>query len=268
VITLIKSIKSFIDQKTGTSEISDGLIYVCQAGSFISGTNDETSDLDFRAVSLLGEDYHVGLKNFDHSKLIAGEGKINSQDDLDVEIFSPRHFIKEAYYGEIIPFEMLHVTQDFRLFENSDIFGPIMSIRELFLSKALVKRYLRFVQSCYKKSLVPVKNLRRPDKIQRAEMYGYESKDAMNAIKCSRLMIELLTTGEVNLYRKDCEELLDIKRGKYTKPEYVAIIEELIKELEAKLQESQRFSDMPNFERVNNFVKKYNLFLYKHFGLI
>ncbi|MFC4101569.1 DNA polymerase beta superfamily protein [Paenibacillus xanthanilyticus] len=259
---MLEEAQRFIANKTGSAELANGLIYVCQAGSVISGTNDETSDLDLRGIVLLDANDVLGLKSFEHTKLVGGAGKINAADDLDIELFSPRHLIKEAYYGEMVPFEMMYVSERFQLLRDERVL-PILEARELFLSKALVKRYIGFIKGCCKRALVPAASLKRPDKIARVERYGYETKEAMNAIKCSRLMIELLDTGDIQLYRRDREELLDIKRGKYKPAEYLAIIDELIVELESKLQASVKLDSLPDFERVNAFLKAYTMRIYK-----
>ncbi|MEO2202401.1 nucleotidyltransferase domain-containing protein [Paenibacillus pabuli] len=258
---LIMEVREFVSNKIGSDDISNSMIYLCQAGSHISGTNDETSDLDFRAISAPDISTVFGLDAFDHTKLIGGQGKINHKDDFDVEIYSPREFIKDAYYGEIIPFEMLHVGEEFQL-DLAKPFKPLYDRRDMFLSKSVVRKYSKFIDGCFKKSAVPVKSLKREDKIQRATAYGYETKEAMNSIKCLRLMIELLDTGEVNLYRKDREELLDIKRGKYTVEEYHKIYKELREELESKLKENTAIPDRANYKQVNEFLISYMRFLY------
>ncbi|TYP79224.1 DNA polymerase beta superfamily protein [Paenibacillus methanolicus] len=259
---MLDKAKRFIADRTGSADLADGLIYVCQAGSVISGTNDETSDLDYRGIVFLDANYFLGLKSFEHTKLVGGTGKINAADDLDIELFSPRHFIKEAYHGEIVPFEMMYVSERFQLLRDDRVL-PILEARELFLSKALVKRYIGFIKGCCKRALVPADSLKRPDKIARAERYGYETKEAMNAIKCARLMIELLDTGDIRLYRRDREDLLEIKRGKYKRDEYLVIIDDLIAEAESKLHANAKLGNMPDFDQVNAFLKDYTMWLYK-----
>lgn len=53
------------------------------------------------------------------------------------------------------------------------------------------------------------------------EKYGYDTKFAMHAIRLLRQGYEILTEGTVNVYRKDREELLDIKNGKWTYDEVI-----------------------------------------------
>lgn len=83
---MLDAVRRFVAERTGSNEMADGLIYVCQAGSVISGTNDETSDLDFRGITHMGDRYFLGLKSFEHTKLVGCTEKINAANDSDIEL--------------------------------------------------------------------------------------------------------------------------------------------------------------------------------------
>lgn len=263
---MLKKIEDFLYEKMGENSLFNDLIYVCQGGSFISGTDDETSDLDFRGIVLLNDNYQIGLAKYDHDKYLSGDQKINSFLDLDVELFSTQHFIRSAYHGEIITIEMLYVDDKF-VFKRNDIFNDLYNQREQFLSLLYVKKYLSFIKGCYNRSLADVKNLKRKDKIERTELYGFETKYAMNAIKCSRILIEFLTTHELNFYRKDKDELMSIKKGSLSKEEFINMYNELQNEINAKIEETT-LPNKPDYEKINSFTKDYNKKILRYLNII
>ncbi|MDB4311979.1 nucleotidyltransferase domain-containing protein [bacterium] len=57
------------------------------------------------------------------------------------------------------------------------------------------------------------------------EKYGYDTKHASHLIRLLRMGEEVLTTGKVNVERADAQELLDIRHGKYTYDEILAMAE-------------------------------------------
>jgi len=46
--------------------------------------------------------------------------------------------------------------------------------------------------------------------------YGYDVKNASHVIRLLRMALEYLTMGELNVFREDTSELIDIKRGKWS----------------------------------------------------
>jgi hypothetical protein len=57
------------------------------------------------------------------------------------------------------------------------------------------------------------------------EHHGYDTKHASHLIRLLRMGEEILTTGEVIVKRPDAQELLDIRAGKYTYNELLAMAE-------------------------------------------
>ena len=46
--------------------------------------------------------------------------------------------------------------------------------------------------------------------------YGYDVKNASHVVRLLRMALEYLMTGELNVFREDASELIDIKRGKWS----------------------------------------------------
>ncbi len=261
---MIKQIENLINNKKDCPVKFDNLIYVCQGGSHIAGTNDDTSDFDFRSIAIPSDDYVIGIDKFEHTKVVTGKNKINQFEDFDLEIFSFDYFINQAANGEVIPTEMLWVDNKY-VHKKSDIMNLLLDNRDLFLSKNVVFRYMGFVIGCINRAFLPIeiveKDAKRPDRIERVRKYGYETKFVMNAIKCLRICVGLLKNNQIELYREDKEELLDIKNGKlghFDKgiTEAKKVIYELEQEKECLLQQSS-LPKRVNKELVNKFKKDF-----------
>jgi predicted nucleotidyltransferase len=259
----MEKIKTFMDVKKPEHYTFSDIEYLVPGGSFVSGTNDETSDFDFRAIVLLEDDYYIGLKKFEHQKLISGEGNINnSNEDMDLEVFELLYFVRRLIEGDIIPFEMIYLPRSLSLL-SSRLLQPILDHRELFLSKQIAAKYWGFIHKCLRRMDIPAKDFKKQISVQRVNAFGYETKEAMNAIKVLRLTNELLETGETSLMRKDKAELMQIKRGEWSKSEVIACIEALKSKNKDLFVCSNIIPEKVDFAKANDFYKKYVNFVFE-----
>jgi len=232
-----------------SEDVANNVIYTCLGGSHISGTNDETSDIDLRSITSLTQSYYTGVNKFEHTKLTYNDVGFNQYGDLDIELFSLYHFLRELYHGEIIPFEMIHVEAKHRL-EIPEILSSVFAHKDRFVTKKVLTRYMRFVHKYHQKaSLKGVSKVNRTDRVNRVTMYGYETKYAMNVIKVCEMIQEILSGKAVNLYRNNKDFLLSVKSGYYTQDQYIAVAEDLIKECNEKIEDSSDIAPYvdPNF---------------------
>jgi predicted nucleotidyltransferase len=256
-------VQKFVDARSCGHFTFDDFIYLVPGGSFVSGTNDETSDLDYRAVVLLNDDYYFGLKQFEHQKIISGEGGINTSNlDLDVEVFEVFSFLRQAINGEIIPFEMLFINPALALISNR-IFSPILVNRDLFLSKQVAAKYYGFIQKCIHRMSLPESHFKKEISKFRVREFNYESKEAMNAIKTLRISNELLRGEAPSLMRSDREELMKIKRGEVEKDVILSMIDDLLGENRRLYKESKLVPEKVDFEKAHLFVKGFKKDLYE-----
>lgn len=243
----MRNVIEFLKNKNVEDVIYNNLGYICQSGSHIFGTNNEDSDLDYRGIVLPNEDYIIGLKEFNHLKLVEGEGNLNLSDDLDVELFSLKKFIMDLYKGHGIAFEMLFVNDNFIKFTD-DRLKPIFNKKELFLSKSFAFHYLSMNNQFERRIDIKVGNIKNPLSIDRIEKYGYETKNASKAIQHLRLLNDFLNTGELNFYREDREELKSIKRGEFS-------LEDIKYEINTRRPEIESLIENSNMERKPDFIK-------------
>lgn len=102
------------------------------------------------------------------------------------------------------------------------------------------------------------KNQRNETRGALEEAYGYDTKHAMHLIRLLRSGIEILQNGIVPVRRKDAQELLDIRAGKFT---YEELVTEASK-LESIIKEVAQKSSLP--EKVDvNLVKDVTFEMYR-----
>ncbi|MGH9124466.1 MAG: DNA polymerase beta superfamily protein [Acidimicrobiales bacterium] len=74
---------------------------------------------------------------------------------------------------------------------------------------------------------------RNPARAALEARYGYDTKHAMHLARLQRMALEILTTGNVVVYRPDCEELLAIRSGAWTFDELESNSARLAAEIES-----------------------------------
>jgi uncharacterized protein len=74
---------------------------------------------------------------------------------------------------------------------------------------------------------------RNPERAATEERYGYDTKHALHLLRLYRMGIEILTKGIVRVHRPDAAWLREVKTGRYTYPQLMALIEDLKEELTA-----------------------------------
>lgn len=91
-------------------------------GSHLYGTNNENSDLDFKAI-YLPTARDIVLHTYEKTKVITRqkkEGERNTKDDIDIEIFSLDRFLDQLMEGQTWALDML-----FGYYQNGGCIGEI-----------------------------------------------------------------------------------------------------------------------------------------------
>jgi len=80
--------------------------------------------------------------------------------------------------------------------------------------------------------------------------YGYDTKHGAHLVRLLRMCKEILSEGEVNVYRDDADELLSIRRGEWTYDDLMAFVDDE----ESRIEEAYKTSKLPrtpNKEELN-----------------
>lgn len=83
---------------------------------------------------------------------------------------------------------------------------------------------------------------RNPARAELERRHGYDTKHAMHLIRLMRMGIEALTDGELNVRRRDAEELLSIRNGALSFDE----LEALTDGLQQEIQQAAKVTTLPS----------------------
>jgi uncharacterized protein len=124
---------------------------------------------------------------------------------------------------------------------TTDTWNHFSARPELFLAKGHVKPFLGFADDQMKRLL----GQKRQKNIHRAkleEKHGYDTKYAMHVIRLYREAKELMECGRITLPRPNRDELIEIRKGKYS----LAEIQALGAQLESEALAAQATSPLPD----------------------
>lgn len=85
------------------------------------------------------------------------------------------------------------------------------------------------------------KKQRNPRRAELEAKYGYDTKHAMHLVRLMRTGLELLTTGELSVRRRDADELVLVRDGKLAYEEVVVMAEQLA----ARMRDAAEHSTLP-----------------------
>lgn len=169
------------------------------AGSVSYGTNVPSSDLDIRGIYLPNKkDY---LSCFKAVKEKVEEG--------DVKYWDLRQFIRLATKGSPNILETLWVPKRFIQISSAQ-FELLRKNRPLFLSQKIKSTFLGFAKS-QRESFITAALIAEYDESPSDFKAPY--KAAMHYIRILRMGCELAEEGELNVYRRDRNSLLEIRNG-------------------------------------------------------
>lgn len=134
-------------------------VFVTVTGSFLYGTNTESSDRDYAGVFIPHEDYVFGLRTIEEIDLSTTDKDItgkNTPGAVDCKLYEIRKFLKLCYDCNPNIIEMLFAPKGYFYFD--EIFAPVLENRELFISTNLVNRFIGYAISQERKMYIKLEN--------------------------------------------------------------------------------------------------------------
>lgn len=223
-------------------------------GSIAHGTyvpNDDPlsfDDKDLIGICIPPADYYMGLKEFGSR----GTEEIIS-DPWDVVIYEHRKALRLLAKGNPNMLCMLWAPPEFTV--NYTAAGEaLLASKHLFATKAAFNAYRGYAKSQLDKMSKGVYHGYMGEK-RRAlvDKFGYDTKNASHAIRILRQGIDFMQTGEVEVYRSDAAELLDIKQGKFSFEEIRAEAMSLDDEL-AAAGDASRLPEEPDWKAISDLA--------------
>ncbi len=188
-------------------------------------------DIDTVGVALLPIEYYFGFHKFT-------KGKQVDVNEFDMVFYDIRHFFSLLLNSNPNVLSTLFLRPQYYI-HTTKYWDRIVENRNLFISKAAFKSFCGYANDQLKKMNGTQCTGRLGAKRKALiEKYGYDVKKGSTLIMILRQGIELLLSGELNVFRPDWQELLEIKDGKYKKQEIIDMAEGLFREARVAYEQS------------------------------
>lgn len=182
-------------------------------GSHLYGVDTPDSDRDYRGVYIPSAD-EILLGDYREtvSECTSGMHQKNTKDDIDVNLFSLKRFIRLAVKGDIGAIDMIHAPDEM-IVENSDVWRFIRNNRSKFYSANMrgMQGYL-------------TKTTRYMESYSNARSW----KDASHALRVGYQLLEILNTGDLKFPLINRDRVLACKLGKLSHDEVLQELQGLI----------------------------------------
>lgn len=191
-------------------------IFMGKAGSAAYGTMTPESDTDLRGVFLAEPKHLIGLGNIE---------TYTEEQPIDLQCYELRHFAKLCLNGSPLQVEMLWYPDECWTI-RAPAWTKLTNIKRAFLGKHLKKTLGGFTQGDIKR--IQGNSMAKCGAKGKllVEKFGYNTKHASNAYRLLKMSEILWTTSElvVRLPEKERNEIIAIKKGKYTREEFLKYI--------------------------------------------
>lgn len=197
-----------------------------------------TDDTDWYGLYIPPPPMVLGLRREEHFVFTTG-GKPggNGPSDVDVCLYTLTKWAGLAAKGNPSALHFLFAPLEF----TTATWEQVSSRPELFLAKTHALPFLGFADDQMKR-LLGQKGQKNVHRAELEKEHGYDTKYAMHVIRLYGEAKELMECGRITLPRPNKDELVAIRRGKYSLGE----IQELGRQLESEAFAAQARSPLPD----------------------
>jgi len=173
-----------------------------------SSDPDSIDDKDIMGVFVGSINNYLGFDKQEHKDTFIGE--------WDAVSYEIRKFVRLLLKSNPNVLSLLWVNDKHIIYE--DELGKLLrDNKQIFVSKAAYHSFNGYAYSQFKRMTQFHYQGYMGDKRKRlVEKFGYDVKNGAHLIRLLRMGIEFLTDGELHVERADAEQLLEIKRGKWS----------------------------------------------------
>jgi uncharacterized protein len=209
-------------------------------GTYIPDKNGGIDDKDVMGICVPPIAYYFGLKKFEQYQGFVGE--------YDFVLYEFK-----KYMGLLLkcnPNVMGLLWLDDNMYITRTALGTILiENRDIFSSKLSYKSFTGYaysqLASMEKWNVNGYLGAKRKALI---EKHGYDTKNAAHLIRLLRMGIEFLSTGRLNVFREDAQQLMAIKKGEYSLERIQHMAEQLFHTAELALINS-KLPDEPDYAK-------------------
>jgi predicted nucleotidyltransferase len=217
----------------------ENLIMVCIGASQAHGAKvGAANDTDWYGLYIPPPTKVLGLEREEHFVFTTG-GKVggNGPQDVDVCLYTLLKWARLAAKGNPSALHFLFAPFAF----TTETWDHVSARPEIFLAIGHVKPFLGFADDQMKR-LLGQKGQKNVHRAELEQKHGYYTKYAMHIIRLYEEAKELMEHGRITLPRPNHDELIDIRKGKYSLTE----IRELGAQLESEALAAQSTSPLPD----------------------
>ncbi len=249
--------------REGNASLSDWCIMLAYRGSVAHGmyipNSDPNSidDIDLMGICIPPAENYLGLKRFGSR----GTQEIKV-DEWDIVVYEAQKAISLLAVGNPNILGMLWLDEYVSLSTEGQM---LVDNRELFSTKRVYHAFTGYAHGQLKRMThFAFEGYMGEKRKQIVERHGYDTKNAAHLVRLLRMGIEFMESGRMNVNRSgiDADELLDIKRGKWSLEE-VKLESDRLFALSRGARDNSKLPEYPDNDKVNQLcvdMIKYRLF--------
>lgn len=199
--------------------LDEWAILRCYRGSITHGTylgtkeEHSVDDKDALAICVPPRDYYLGFNTYEMGK--KGTKEI-FRNEWDIVSHEARKAIRLLQKGNPNMLAMLWL-EDRDYMKISGAGYNLISNRDLFNGKHVYQSFIGYARGqLHRMTHGAHEGYMGAKRKELFNKYGYDVKNASHLIRLLRQAVEYLSTEQLNVFRRDASELIDIKKGKWS----------------------------------------------------
>jgi uncharacterized protein len=233
-----------------------GLILKTTVGSEVHGlSNPGTDDDDQLGVTVEPAHYLLGFQRFEHFvSRTQPDGSPSGPGDLDLTVYGLRKYCGLALKGSPTVLLPLFIDGGEFLLVRTDLGAELQALAPAFVSRSTGQAFLGYL-AAQRRALTGDRPAARTR--EQSAAHGYDTKNAMHALRIAIQGIELLSTGRISLPVAEPNRALlrAVRSGEPTLEEVLAHIDRATAELEATCALAE-VPEQPDIAAVDAFVAR------------
>lgn len=195
-------------------------------GMYVPNTDpDSVDDKDAIAVCIPPVEFYFGLKQYGSR----GTQEIK-RGEWDIVAYEVRKFVTLLVKGNPNVLSTLWLDRSDYM-KMTDEGKMIVEGRDLFVTRQVYHSFVGYAHSqLHRMTHMAYEGYMGEKRKKLVDKYGYDTKNASHLIRLLRMAVEFLVEGRLIVKRPDRQELLDIKRGKWTLNKVEQCADDLLKQ--------------------------------------
>lgn len=224
-------------------------VFISIVGSRLYNISTDESDTDVKGIMFEDVDQILGLRYIEQQEY---KNDLEGKDHIEGTLYTVSRAVHLLQKGNPTILEPFFANKTFHVLD-SDIGYKIREfVQKTFLTKSLFKPYSAYHHAQVRK-LQTIQPIGKRKEI--VEKYGYDLKFSTHAFRLATQCVQIMKEGRLNptLEGDALQIAKDMRAGKYTKDQALAILEDVDKQMYAAYKDT-RLPETPNFHTVNNFL--------------